>query len=166
MTMLERFLGHDLDSSRELLELCLKLSDEQLDRRMDAGWGSLRLTFEHMIANIEVWSDLMQERPVRTAPRPNSALDLLFRLEAAYSDFAAFARQAEQDGRLDTLFMDVLDRPPQLKSIGGAIGHLVTHNMHHRAEIQHMLHRLGADLSVPEGDLMGWDQRQREAAHG
>ncbi|MCW5878142.1 MAG: DinB family protein [Anaerolineales bacterium] len=161
MNMLERFLGHDLESSRELLEVCLTLSDEQLDRRIDAGWGTLRLTFEHMIANIEVWSDLMQERPLRTAPRPNSTLDLLFRLEAAYSDFAAFALQAEREGRLDQLFTDVLDRPPQQKTLGGAIGHLVTHNMHHRAEIQHMLHRVGHPGQVPEGDLMGWDMRQQ-----
>ncbi|MCW5875383.1 MAG: DinB family protein [Anaerolineales bacterium] len=160
MNILERFLGHDLDSTRELLELCLPLSDEQLDRRFDAGWGTLRLTFEHMIANIEVWSDLMQERPVRTDPRPNSALDLLFRLEAAYSDFAAFALQAEREGRLDALFSDVLDRPPQQKTVGGAIGHLITHNMHHRAELLHMLHRLGLPGELPEGDLMGWEMRR------
>lgn len=90
MNMLERFLGHDLDSSRELLELCLTLSDEQLDRRIDAGWGTLRLTFEHMIANIEVWSDLMQERPLRTAPRPNSTLDLLFRAGGGLQRFRRF----------------------------------------------------------------------------
>jgi uncharacterized damage-inducible protein DinB len=61
---------------------------------------------------------------------------------------------------LDNLFTDALDNPPRQKSLGGAIGHVITHNMHHRSEILHMLHRLGAQ-NIPEGDLMGWDQRQR-----
>jgi hypothetical protein len=30
--------------------------------------------------------------------------------------------------------------------------------MHHRAELLHIMARLGLD-DLPEGDLMGWDQR-------
>jgi hypothetical protein len=32
--------------------------------------------------------------------------------------------------------------------------------MHHRAEILHIMHRLGMN-NLPEGDLMGWDQQRR-----
>jgi hypothetical protein len=31
--------------------------------------------------------------------------------------------------------------------------------MHHRAEILHIMKRVGVE-NLPEGDLMGWDQRQ------
>ena len=62
---------------------------------------------------------------------------------ASYAEFADFARQIEREGRLDDLWTDVLDNPPTQKSYGGAIGHVITHNMHHRAEAQHILHRVG-----------------------
>lgn len=164
MKMLERLLGHDLASTRELLLICLSLSDEQMDREFDIGWRTLRKTFDHMIFNIEVWTDLMRERPVREEDTRVSSQGLLERLEQSYAEFADFAKRIEAEDKLDALWLDVLDHPPALKSYGGAIGHLITHNMHHRAELQHILHRLGVE-PVPEGDLMGWDQRMRHPSN-
>lgn len=158
MSILERLLGHDEAATRELLELCLPLTDADFDREFDAGWRTLRATFEHMIFNIETWTDLMLGRPLRDL-EGTSPTQLLSRLENAYTEFAAFARHTEAQGRLDEKWTDVLDTPPQQKSYGGAIAHVITHNMHHRAELQHMLHRLPLP-DVPEGDLMGWEMRQ------
>ena len=160
MNMLERFLGHDLATTRELLQRCLALSDDEMDQMVDAGHGSLRETFEHMIGNIEVWTDLMMARPARQSSGQDSTVQLLSRLESGYAEFADFALQIERDGRLDDLWTDVLDEPPRQKSFGGAIGHVITHNMHHRAELLHMMARLGME-NLPEGDLMGWDRRNR-----
>jgi uncharacterized damage-inducible protein DinB len=143
-----------------MLERCLDLTDEQMDRWFDAGHGTLRQTFAHMIGNIEAWTDLMMERAVRTEFGGDSASELLDRLERGYAEFADFARWIETQGRLDALWTDVLDDPPAQKSFGGAIGHVITHNMHHRAEALHIMHRLGME-NLPEGDLMGWDQRTR-----
>jgi len=159
MNMLERFLGHDLATTRELLHLCLDLTDEEMDRDFDAGWRTLRKTFDHMISNIEGWTDLMMERPARAEGGGVSAAALLERLERSYTEFADFALWIESQGRLDDLWTDVLDDPPVQKSFGGAIGHVITHNMHHRAEVLHMMHRLGME-NLPEGDLMGWDRRR------
>lgn len=161
MNLLDRLLGHDYATSRELLMLCLSLPDAQLDQVFDAGWGTLRRTFDHMISNVEVWTDLMLERPVRRQWGQDAGGRLLERLDAGYAEFAELARRIENEGRLDDLWTDVLDQPPAQKSYGGAIGHVITHNMHHRAEVLHMLHRLGLQ-DVPEGDLMGWDQRRRQ----
>lgn len=160
MDMLDRFLGHDEAATRECLLLCRDLINEQFDRVFDAGWGTLRKTFDHMISNIEIWTDLMMERPARVGAGEVSVTALLDRLTASYTEFAAFARHIQREGRLDELWTDVLDKPPVQKSYGGAIGHVITHNMHHRAEVQHMMHRLGLKM-VPEGDLMGWDQSHR-----
>jgi len=160
MNLLDRLLGHDLDTMRDLLQRSLVLSDEQMDRVFDVGWGTLRKTFAHMIANIEVWTDLMMERPVRPNSNQVSASQLLERLEHSYAEFANFARTIEREGRWDDLWTDFLDQPPAQKSFGGAIGHVITHNMHHRAEVLHIMHRLGM-TTLPEGDLMGWDQRRR-----
>ena len=87
-------------------------------------------------------------------------LSTLLLLEQRYPEFAAFALHIEREGRLDDLWTDVLDVPPAQKSYGGAIGHVITHDMHHRAEILHIMKRLGME-NLPEGDLMGWDQRRR-----
>ncbi len=164
MNMLDRLLGHDQATTEALLRRCLDLSDEQMDRVVDAGWGSLRRTFDHMIRNVEVWTDLMMERPVRPASGEASAQQLLDRLARSYGEFAAFARQIEREGRLDDLWTDVLDEPPAQKSYGGAIGHVITHDMHHRAEALHIMHRLGM-TDLPEGDLMSWDQDRRLRAN-
>lgn len=165
MNTLDRFLGHDLATTREFLHICLDLTDEQMDWVFDAGWETLRKTFDHMISNIEIWTDLMMERSVQLHPGETSARQLLDRLESSYAKFAAFARQIVREGRLDDLWTDVLDKPPAQKSFGGAIGHVITHNMHHRAEVMHMMHRLGLK-NIPEGDLMGWDQRNRLLVEG
>lgn len=156
MSILERLLGHDLAATRELLALCLPLPAKDWDREFDAGWRSLRATFEHMIFNIETWTDLMLARRVRNIDGQNSAAELLSRLEAGYAEFAALALRMEAQGHLDEKWTDTLDDPPRQKSFGGAIAHVITHNMHHRAELQHMLHRLPLP-TVPEGDLMGWE---------
>lgn len=160
MNVLERLLGHDYAATRELLVICLGLTDEQMDRPVDAGWGTLRKTLDHVISNVEAWTDLMMERPVRHFSGQASAQQLLDRLEQRYPEFAAFALQVEREGQLDDLWTDVLDNPPTRKSYGGAIGHLITHSMHHRAEITHIMKRVGVE-NIPEGDLMGWDQRRR-----
>lgn len=157
MNMLERLLGHDRDTTRQLLELCLGLDDDELDREFDAGWRTLRKTFDHMISNIEIWTDLMWARPVRRNVDGLSVPELLGRLDESYAEFAELALRVEREGRLDEMWTDSEDDPPQRKSFGGAIGHVITHNMHHRAEVLHMLHRLPME-ALPEGDLMSWDR--------
>ena len=160
MNMLDRLLAHDFATTQELLHRCLDLSDAEMDREFDIGWKTLRKTFNHMIRNIEVWTDLMIERPARPVSNEVSVEQLLYRLEQSYTEFAEFARRIESEGRLSDLWTDVLDDPPAQKSFGGAIGHVITHNMHHRAEMLHIMTRLNMQ-HVPEGDLMGWDQRNR-----
>jgi len=164
MDLLDRLLGHDYATTRHLLVLSGDLSDAALDRPFDIGHETLRRTFVHIIGNMEVWTDLIRERPVRPRPEPGSAVDsaagLLARLDAAAPDFAGIARQVADEGRWDDLWTDVLDDPPRQKTYGGAIGHLITHSMHHRGEVLHILARLGVP-DRPEGDLLGWEMRSR-----
>ena len=60
MDLLDRLLGHDAWTTRQLLDICSGLTDEQLDRRFDIGHGSVRATLDHVISNMEVWGDLMR----------------------------------------------------------------------------------------------------------
>ena len=57
---------------------------------------------------------------------------------------------------------DIGHETPREKTCGGAVGHRLTHNMHHRGEVQHSPKRLGV-AAIPEGDLLGREGRKRAA---
>lgn len=159
MDLLDRLLGHDAWTTRQLLDVSRGLSDEQLDQEFDVGLRTLRRTFVHIVRNMEVWTDIMAGR----GPRPGGAANiagLLARLDSAASDLARFATPIARDGRLDELWVDRLDDPPREKTYGGAIAHVVTHSMHHRCQAIHMLRRLGVE-GVVEGDVLSWENRAR-----
>ena len=61
MDILDRLLGHDTWTTRQLLLACQPLPDELLDIEFDIDHKSLRETFIHMISNMEVWTDLLYE---------------------------------------------------------------------------------------------------------
>ncbi len=160
MDILDRLLGHDLWTTRHLLVRCQELSSEQLHQTFDAGHSTLHETFDHLIGNVETWTDLMAQNHERLRNRvsiPSDSIDTLrARLEAAYAEFATLARTIRDAGRLDELWTDVLDNPPQQKTYGGAITHVILHNMGHRSELLHMLERLDM-AGLIEGDLLTWE---------
>jgi len=78
------------------------------------------------------------------------------RHETASADFAALARWVRDGDRWDERWLDVLDDPPAEKTCGGAIAHVLTHNMNHRGELLHMLARFGLH-DLPEGDALSWE---------
>ena len=96
---------------------------------------------------------------------PTTADDLIAAWQRVYDDFAALARRIGDESRWDATYVDVLDDPPRPKSFGGTIAHVITHNMHHRAEIIHMLTRLGLE-HVLEGDVLSWEQQAQAVRAG
>ncbi len=155
MDILDRLLAHDTWTTRQLLLACQPLPDELLDKTYDIDQGTLRNTFTHIIANMETWTDLLCQRPVEarsgtTIPR------LLERLALVSRDFANLARKVGREGRYDDCFLDVLDNPPRLKTFGGAIGHVITHSMHHRAQVMYLMEKVGLKEHI-EGDLLSWE---------
>nr|WP_157458675.1 DinB family protein [Deinococcus arboris] len=158
--MLDRLLGHDAWTTWTLLSRSRDLTEEQLDQPHDLGWRTVRATLRHITENMETWTNLMTGVPPAAWPpaEGDSLDDLDRRLRAVAPRLAALARQIEAEGRLDDTWLDVLDRPPRPKTYGGAIAHVLTHSMHHRAQLIQMLRALGLP-SVPEGDLLGWEMR-------
>lgn len=155
MDLLDRLLGHDSWSTRQLLLACQTLPDELLDREFEIDHRSLRATFEHMIANMETWTDLICERPVPERSGYSIA-QLLQRHSVISREFAQVARTVARDQRTDDCFIDTLDAPPQRKTFGGAIGHVITHNMHHRAQLMFLMEKVGITEHI-EGDLLTWE---------
>jgi uncharacterized damage-inducible protein DinB len=162
MDLLDRLLGHDAWTTRQLLLLCRGLTDEQLDLEFDIGHRTVRATFQHIIFNVEVWSDLMAGQAVRVdqgaRPEERSVPVLVERLDRAASHLASVARAVSERGGWDERWVDVLDNPPAEKTYGGGIAHVITHSMHHRAQLLYMLRRLGVG-GLPEGDVLSWERQ-------
>ena len=159
MDLLDRLLGHDESTTGELLRRCGELTEFQLHQRFDIGHETVHATLVHMIDNVGTWTELMRTG----APEPRTdgwaemgIPSITAEHERSYGEFARLAREIRGAGRWDDTWVDSLDDPPQSKSFGGAIGHVITHNMHHRGEVAHMLSRLGL-TDLPEGDLLGWE---------
>jgi len=161
--LLDRLLGHDAWTTREILVRCRELSNAQLHQPFDLGHETVYDTLVHMVGNVRTWTDLMNDVPVVRSDSDwegLSAGDFIARHDAAYADFAELARRIRDEGRLDELWVDRLDDPPAEKTYGGAIAHVITHNMHHRGELLHMLARLEVS-DLPEGDVLGWEAATR-----
>jgi uncharacterized damage-inducible protein DinB len=160
VNILNRLLGHDAWTTRQLLLRCQELSETELDREFDIGHRSVRATLLHIVRNMEVWTDLMGGRPLRPnegdQPLGRSVSGILRRLDTAASDLASVASRIVEQGRLDERFVDNLDKPPSHKSRGGAIVHVATHSMHHRAQLLYLLRHLGM-RDLIEGDVLSWE---------
>lgn len=156
MDILDRILRHDAWTTGLLLRLAAPLPDDLLDREFDLGLKTCRATFEHVVRNTEVWTDLMLGAPVRV--RGESTIEaLLARHTQASADLEALACSVRERGAFDERWTDSLDNPPTTRTFGGAIAHVITHSMHHRAQLLWMLRRLGVD-DLPEGDVLSWER--------
>jgi uncharacterized damage-inducible protein DinB len=159
MTLLDRLLGHDAWTTRELLRRCRSLTDEQLDRPFEIGHRSVRATVEHVVFNMEVWGELMAgERPMLNRDARARSIDgLLTRVDRAAERLRRVTTAVASRDGWDERWLDVLDHPPAHKTYGGALAHVITHSMHHRAQLLFMLRQLGLG-NLPEGDVLTWER--------
>ena len=155
MDLLDRLLGHDAWTTRQLLFLCRDLTDEQLDRDFDIAHRTVRRTFRHIIYNVEAWTDLMSGKPIREE-QGNSVAELIARLDRAAEDFASLSKGVSARDGWDERWID--PAPAKERSYGGCIAHVITHSMHHRAQLLYMLRLLGVE-DLPEGDVLSWEQQ-------
>lgn len=155
MDILDRLLGHDAWTTRQLLLRCRELTAEQIDRNFDIGDRSLRRTFYHLIACMENHTDLLLGRSLEDSYRNDETIDgMLARLTVVAKDFAEIAKKVQREGRADEMVTNANNG--NRRSFGGVIAHLLTHSMHHRAQIMYLFEKLGVQ-DVIEGDVLGWE---------
>ena len=97
MDILDRLLGHDYATTRDLLLQSRRLSDGQLDQTFDMDHGSVRATFAHMIENVATWSDLIDERPADRRGLDTSVVGMIRAHERTYGEFADLARKIRDE---------------------------------------------------------------------
>src|SRR2546429_7212238 len=102
MDILDRYLSYEAWTLRHFINRCREVTPAQMHQPFDIGPGSVHATLYHIIDNLETWTDLMRERPVRAVPPLPEAIDVcLARYDAAIADFSACARTLAADNRLD-----------------------------------------------------------------
>jgi len=157
MDLFDRLLGHDAWTTRLLLDRCRELTDAQLDQDIDIGHRTVRRTFDHLIWNMQAWGNEMAGLPM--GERGGDSLDeLIARLDAAAAHLAATARNIADRGAWDETWAPPNDGPPVERTYGGTIAHVLTHSMHHRAQVLYMLRVLGLG-DLPEGDVLSWERQ-------
>jgi uncharacterized damage-inducible protein DinB len=153
------FSGSDAGASGVLFEACGGPSNAQIRLQFDIGHGSVFATTAHMVGAIDFWSTQIEGRSQQIGNAQDFALEELMEIEQqVQATFAAAARKARVEERLDVLFPDVHGHS---QAIGGTILHLVYHNVIHRSEVQHMLQRMGVDFGL-DRDHQEWEYSMRE----
>jgi uncharacterized damage-inducible protein DinB len=98
----------------------------------------------------------MEGRPVDRSGDAASLAALAGRHERSFATFAAFARRAHDEGRLDDTYLDAWG---MRQTLGGTILHVVLHDAVHRGDVLHILARLGLP-DLPEGDPLEWEHER------
>ena len=147
-------LAHDRWATRQILDACGKLTEEQFHKRFEMGPGSLHNTTTHMLAAMRAWTQMLmgQQPGVRLdAGGQRSVPELLTLLEQCADEFAAEVRRLP----LDQTIMRVRDGKTYTFTRGAVLTHVATHGMHHRAQCLNMLRQLGVS-PLPTSSVAEW----------
>ena len=160
--LLPTLLEHNHWATRVLLERCQAISPAQFSQRFEIGPGSLHDTFRHIIGAMIRWTDRIGARSVRPSiegdPRTLTTDELLVMLESAAINLRQAVLLAAADPQLDVVMSMEPTHPSGAISFTrrAAILHVLTHGMHHRAQVSNMLRRLGHNDS-PDTDVIEWE---------
>ena len=92
-----------------------------------------------------------------------SLQELRARLDAGAAVLAEVSRDVAARGAWDEVWVPAEDGPRVERTYGGTIAHVLTHSMHHRAQVLYMLRVLGLK-DLPEGDVLTWEAQVRGGA--
>lgn len=158
----EILLGHNLWATRLLLQGSATLDAEQFHRRFDIGPGSLHDTLRHIIGAMLRWADRIGGRPVAESIERPGEYDTIAELDAHLTRADAALRRvaAELDAanRWDeTMQFAIPDGATYHFSRAAAMLHVLTHGMHHRAQVLNIRRRLGLPPFRLDLDVVEWE---------
>jgi uncharacterized damage-inducible protein DinB len=159
MDILDRFLEHNAWATMRLIEQSRSLTELELDQQFDIGLRTVRATTDHIIENIEWWTDLMNAAPPRTFENlgedPMTLDGFAKRLAVVTAEFANVARLKQAHGQLDDHWPERIDQTKSYTYCTTVV-HVLTHAAHHRGQWMYMLKRLGVrDVIVAQALSLG-----------
>jgi uncharacterized damage-inducible protein DinB len=142
-------------ATKNLLDSCRELSEEQFHRRFEMGCGSLHDNLTHVIAAMRGWGDLLAGREQRERLDEDGrhrTPDELLALLAEISDDLEASAHAHP---VDELVTGSRGERTYTFARGGVVTHVTTHGMHHRAQCLNMLRQMGVE-ALPPSAVVEW----------
>lgn len=147
-------LAHNHWATRNILDACMKLNDDQLDREFEIGLKTLRATMTHVVGAMRRWCDMLVDREARerleTLP-PHTPVQLLELLD----EVAAEILDSTNAHPHDQIVSGVRDGKTYSFTRAAVVTHVTTHAMHHRAQALNMLRHLGVH-PLPLSSVIEW----------
>ena len=158
-------------ATRHLLEECCLLTQEQFERPLGMGNGTLEHTLTHLVGAMMFFTDRLN----RSAPRPrpdrdghtHSPAELLGYFDVIRPEFyQAVVRCTETHALTDILNWTDSDSvpadPEDQITYAVALAQMLDHSIHHRAQALDMLTRLGVERPM-EWHPFEWEASSRDA---
>jgi AraC family transcriptional regulator len=163
----EQLVQHDLDDTRELLDLAKQLPDAdyraaRLPGHHVTSWDgaeeSVVTVLEHLIFTKEVWLAAIEgaEFPAERGDDPGTLIE---RHDAVAPRWLGTVRDIERRGGWDDRLIDALCDPPESFVMSSVIAHVITYAAHRRQLARHLIRASGHEAD--DGDPINWLRRQR-----
>jgi uncharacterized damage-inducible protein DinB len=150
---LTTLFGHHLWANLSLLERCAGLTGAQLDATVVGGYGSIRDTWEHIVAAEQSYFSRISTGQPRRRPADAPQLTLAEMMESARTTGAGLIEWAGRVQAGDTVEIDWDGEPRQVpKTI--LLTQAINHATEHRAQIMVILTQLG--IEPPELDAWSY----------
>jgi AraC-like DNA-binding protein len=160
MDLLHKMVQHHVWLLGEMVKRAERLSDEQLDRRIeisvDDDEQTLRSLLSRLVGQMDMWNCAIAAHDYDwSVEEHESVASLQRRLDSVGPAFMENVRVAIDEGRLDDTFVDALCEPAEVFTYGGMIAHVLTFAAHRRTLVVLALDAAGiTDLGW--GDPMRW----------
>ncbi|PWN01282.1 AraC family transcriptional regulator [Nocardioides silvaticus] len=167
----EQLVQHDLDDTRDLIEVAKGLPDEAYRRehfpqdtvlRWDGEDSSIANVLEHQVFTKEVWLAAIEGSDFPDQ-RGDDPATLLERHDAAAARWLGFVRDIESRGAWDDRLIDALCDPPESFQMGSVVAHVLTFAAHRRQLVRQMLR--GSGVETDHGDPIEWLRDRRGEGH-
>lgn len=159
MDLLDLFAGNDSWHTRNLLTNAASLTDDQLDRPLNAvveilPWrektNTLRQLLENIVFTKEVWTAALTGKSMDVAsgtpPERRTPAAMLQRLEETDAELSRVLCEVASRGAWDDTFVDALCEPPETFTYGGVFAHIMTFNAHRRIMALDAFRELGVHI--------------------
>jgi AraC-like DNA-binding protein len=164
----DQMVAHDLDDTRELLELAKGLPDAEFRAASQPGmtvlsWDgpeeSIATVLEHQIFTKEVWLASIEGLDMPERASAPTAADLIERHDMVAPRWQETVRDIERRGAWNDRLIDALCDPPESFVMSSVIAHVLTYSAHRRQLVRRMLTAAGRE--VDHGDPIMWLRTQR-----